>query len=214
VPESRSFEFQIEPALEWKPVSSFLMQVGPAIGHYAEDAQYVTASQVPDPDHVPADFGGKHYLFARLDQTMVAASIRLNVSFTPDLSLQTYIQPLVAAGRYTDLKELARSRSYDFLQHSTYDPETNTIDPDGPGPAPATPNDNGNFPQFNFKSLRGNAVLRWEYRPGSTFFLVWTQERTDYQYFDGPEIRRSFDRLISAQPSNIFLAKVTYYLGI
>jgi hypothetical protein len=213
VPETRSFAFQLQPAVEWKPVSSFLMQVGPGIERYVEDAQYVTASQVPDPGNVPADFGGRHYVFARLDQTTVSANLRLNVSFTPDLSLQTFIQPLISAGHYTDFKELARSRSYDFLHHSTYDPATDMVDPDGPGPAPATPNDNWNFPQFNFKSLRGNAVLRWEYRPGSALFLVWTQERTDDQLFSGLEFRRSFDRLVTAQPSNIFLVKVSYYLG-
>jgi hypothetical protein len=55
--------------------------------------------------------------------------------------------------------------------------------------------------------------LRWEYRPGSALFLVWTQERTDDQLFSGLEFRRSFDRLVTSQPSNIFLVKVSYYLG-
>jgi hypothetical protein len=214
VPETRSFERNVEPGLEWKPVSNLSLRIGPSLARAVEDAQYVTTSQVPDPGNVPADFGGLHYIFARLEQTTVGAVIRFNVSLTPDLSLQTYLQPLISAGRYTDFKELARSRSYEFLHHSTYDPATNMVDPDGPGPAPATPNDNWNFPQFNFKSLRGNAVLRWEYRPGSVLYLVWTQERADWEGMGDLRFGTSVRRLLDAKANNILLAKATYYFNL
>ena len=85
---------------------------------------------------VPDDFGGFHYVFARLDQTTVAATIRLNVSLTPNLSLQTYLQPLISAGRYTDFKELARSRSYDFIHYASAAEAPG--DPDEPPTRPST----------------------------------------------------------------------------
>jgi hypothetical protein len=67
---------------------------------------------------------------------------------------------------------------------------------------------------FSFKSLRGNAVFRWEYRPGSTLYLVWTQERSDVESTSDFNVGPSFRRLISADADNIFLAKVTYFLNL
>jgi hypothetical protein len=182
------------PGVEWKPVSNLSLSVGPGFEGGRNDAQYVDG--VLDPGNVPADFGGYHYVFARLDQKTVSANLRLNVSFTPRLSLQTFIQPLISAARYTDFKELARSRSYDFIPHG------------------ATPPFALRDPSRNFKSQRGNAVVRWEYRPGSVLYFVWTQERTDFEPRGdlrfGPSTRRLFD----AQANDIFLVKATYYLNL
>jgi len=89
----------------------------------------------------------------------------------------------------------------------TFDPATNRFDPDGAGPAAPSTRD------FNFKSLRGNAVFRWEYRSGSTLYLVWTQERSDVEFSSDFNVGPSFRRLVSADADNIFLAKVTYYLN-
>jgi len=213
-PEGDGYNWSVAPSVTWKPVANLALSFGPAYERVVEDAQYVTG--VADPGNVPADFGGRRYVFARLDQRTVSANIRLNVSFTPDLSLETYLQPLVSAGRYGGFKELSLSRSYEFLHYgvdggSTYDPVKRQADPDGPdGPAPAFVVD---YPDFNFKSLRGNAVLRWEYRPGSVLYLVWTQERTDFERDGELRLGPSSRRLFDAQANDIFLVKVTYYLN-
>ncbi|HET9216481.1 MAG TPA: DUF5916 domain-containing protein, partial [Terriglobia bacterium] len=123
----------------------------------------------------------------------ISATIRLNWAFTPRISLLTYLQPLISTGQYTSYKSLARPRSYEF----------------DPVAQPAPPGDD-----FNFKSLRGNAVFRWEYMPGSTLFLVWTQERSDNEVEEGFEFRPSWNQLKAADPNNIFLAKVTYYFTL
>src|SRR5207249_9824008 len=101
----------------------------------------------------------------------------------PQLSLP----PLVGSGLYTDLKEPATPRKYDFSvsgRNAGTIPRDSTgayqIDPDGPGPASGF---TGPDPNFNFRSLLGNAVLRWEYRPGSAVFLVWQQSRNEEQPF-------------------------------
>ena len=134
---------------------------------------------------------GKRYLFGRLNQTTVSANIRLNWAFTPTMSVLTFVQPLVSSGEYTDFKSLARPRSYEFDPHPpTYDPN------------------------FNFKSLRGNAVFRWEYRPGSTLFLVWTQERVGVDPNGDFDFGRDFSDMTSADMNNIFLAKVSYYFSL
>ena len=199
--------WNLDPAVEWKPTSSISIQVGPSLQRAVEDAQYVT--RVAAPGEVPADFGGLRYVFARLDQTTVSADIRLDVSFTTNLTLQTYLQPLISAGRYTDFKDLARAGSYEFRHYgAAWDPVTGTVTPAGGTPFALTD------PSFNFKSLRGNAVLRWEYRPGSVLYLVWTQQRTDEESVGelrfGPSARRLFD----AQADDIFLVKATYHLDL
>lgn len=190
VPEAHSYNWNVNPGVEWKPAPNIILSVGPGYSRNVENAQYVVT--VTDPT-ATATFG-QRYVFGRLDQTTFSANIRLNWAFSPTMSLQTFLQPLISAGEYTDFKSLARPRSYEF------DPYPPPFDPD-----------------FNFKSLRGNAVFRWEYMPGSTLFLVWTQERVDGDF--GPEagdfnFRRNFDDLTDADKNNIFLAKLSYYFSL
>ncbi len=138
----------------------------------------------------------------------------LNWTFTPKLSLQMYIQPLISVGTYTAIKELARPRSYEFLTYgsgvSTIRKGNNeyVIDPDPTGPAqPFSIAD----PDFNFKSLRGSAVLRWEYLPGSTIYFVWTQLRTDESDPGTFRFGRNVSQLFRSQPDNIFLIKLRFW---
>jgi hypothetical protein len=199
--------YEIKPALEWKPASNLSLQVGPDVQRVIEDAQYVR--RVDAPGEVPADFGDSRYVFARMDQTTVAAEIRLNISFTPRLSLQTYLQPLVSAARFSDFKELARAGSYDFEHYGAlYDPATATVSPAGGTPFAL------HDPSFNARSLRGNAVLRWEYRPGSVLFFVWTQSRNDAEAIGDLQLRHSTRRLFDAEADDVFLVKATYHLDL
>jgi hypothetical protein len=215
-PATGSQNFWIGPYLTWKPASNVALSFGPDYIRNIDDAQYVT--QMDAAGFVPPDFGGRRYVFAHLDQTTIGGGFRINWSFTPSLSLQTYLQPLISAGDYTGLKELARSRSYDFITYGQDDGSTIssadgtiTVDPDGAGPAPAFQIDD---PDFNFRSLRGNAVLRWEYRPGSTLFFVWTQERSDAVPDGSLDFNQSFRGMLSADANNIFMVKLTYYLDL
>ena len=209
-PDRANRDVVLNPTLTWKPVSNLLIQAGPLYERKVEDAQYV--QQVAAPGFVPGDFGGRRYVFARLDQETFSATIRLNISFTPSLSLETYLQPLISAGQYTGFKELARAGSYDFIHYgANYDLATGKVDPDGSGPAPAFDLPD---PTFNTKSLRGNAVLRWEYRPGSVLYFVWTQQRTDDEGVGDLRLGPSTRRLFDAQANDIFLAKATYYLNL
>jgi hypothetical protein len=209
-PGAGSYDWYVTPKLAWKPSPRLYLSFGPTLERNVQDAQYVTS--VAAPGEVPADFGGRRYVFARLDQTTVSASVRLNVTFTRDLSLQTYVQPFISAGRYSDFKELERAGTYDFV-HYGQAPGTSyadgTVTP-APGGTPFALGD----PSFNFKSLRGNAVLRWEYRPGSVLYFVWTQERTDEEELGDLRFGASTRRLLDARANDIFLVKATYYLAM
>jgi hypothetical protein len=125
------------------------------------------------------------------------------------------MQPLISSGDFTNYKELAIPRTYDFNVYgengSTLDKNNLTVDPDGSGPAAAFQIDD---PNFNFISLRGNAVLRWEYMPGSVLFLVWTQTRADDDGIGNFRFNHSINRMLTLHPDNIFLLKFTYWLNM
>jgi hypothetical protein len=161
---------------------------------------------------------GKRYVFGRIDQRVLGSEIRLDWTFTPKLTLQAYLQPFLAVGHYDAFKELAAPKSYAYNVYGAaggastigYDEATDayTVDPDGAGGASA-PFTIGN-PDFNYKSLRGTVVLRWEYRPGSLLYFVWTQNRADYANPGNLRIGRDLGDLFSAPGDNIFLLKVSY----
>ena len=204
----RQHSWSIAPTLEWHPSSRALVQFGPRLDKLHTTAQYVDTFDDP----AATQTYGHRYLFADLQELQLSASVRLNWIFTPRLSLELYAQPLLSSGQYRSYKELAQPRTYDFLAAGPAQ-----VAPDDDSRlvvAPATPGltqlqfDN---PNFSLASLRGNAVLRWEYRPGSTIFFVWTQNRSDTITDGAFRLGDGVDRLFSAASDNVFLVKVSYW---
>ncbi|MGH7595416.1 MAG: DUF5916 domain-containing protein [bacterium] len=185
----KNWDRGLDASVEWKPSANLSISAGPTLWWNRNFAQYVTVDT--SNAHLAAATFGQHYIFAELRQTELAANIRMNWTFTPRLSLQLYAQPLISSGNYSNYKELARARSYDFNPYAT-----------------------SRADDFNIKSLRGNAVLRWEYSPGSTLYFVWTQSRSDYENFGNFQFNRSVGRLGDTRPNNIFLVKASYWWGL
>jgi hypothetical protein len=203
--------FSGEVNVRWKPRSNISFSIGPSYSRRTSIVQWV--DNVDDP-LMTQTYGTRH-IFGDLDQKTIASEIRLNWTFTPKLSLQLYLQPFLAVGKYDRFKELARPKSYDFNVYGdapstvTYDDEYEeyTVDPDGTGPAEPFYIAN---PDFNVKSLRGTIVLRWEYLPGSTLYFVWTQNRLDEAHPGDFNFRRDMGDLLTAPGDNIFLIKISY----
>jgi len=201
----------LSPSVDFRPASNVLLSVGPNLFRELTPVQYVGTFADPA---ATATFGNR-YVFGTLHQTELSAGVRLNWTYSPTLSLQVYAQPLISAGRYGDFKEVARPRTFDFTVYGR-DAGTITRATDGSyvvHPITGNATDSLTFadPNFNFVSLRGNAVLRWEYLPGSTIFFVWTQSRSDDENIGDFQFRQSMDRLLHAKADNIFLVKVTYW---
>jgi hypothetical protein len=202
------------PGMALKPAANIFIQLSPAYGIDEDDAQYITA--VTDPE--ATGFYGTRYIFGFVRTKTVSMVTRINWTFTPDLTLQLYAQPFIASGDYTSFREFARPRSIEKLQYGrdagtvTYDEVANTylIDPDGPGAAAPFTLDN---PDFTIRSLRGTAVLRWEYRPGSTLYFVWTQLRSGYDPQGTWDFGDASSALVSDRATNVFQVKATYWLG-
>lgn len=207
-------EYNVNFGVTYRPAANISIEVSPQYSRELYSAQWIDAFDDPT---ATATYG-KRYVFGYLDQRTFSAGIRLNWTFTPQLSLQMYMQPLISAGNYSGFKELARPRSFNFnvfgeSNNSVISDSTTKyyVDPDGNGPA-------GQFdfdqPDFNYKSLRGNAVLRWEYQPGSVFYFVWTQSRSDDEDTGDFKFGRSLGRLINTRVNNIFMIKFTYWLNM
>jgi hypothetical protein len=209
------------PSVTMKPSSRVLVSLSPSLDIDNTAQQYITA--VTDATVAPS-FAGTRYVFGRLQQKTLSMDTRVNVTFTPNLTLEMFAQPFLASGKYSSFKEFAevKSRHMNIFGRDNgstvvkaTDPSggaiTYTIDPDGPGGvAPAFTFDNQDF---NFRSLRGTGVLRWEYRPGSTLYFVWTQKRDGFDQFGDFNFSRDRSALFRDRPTNIFQIKGTYWIG-
>jgi hypothetical protein len=205
----------------YKPSTRVLISLSPSYDHDWTAQQYV---DVVTDATAPTGFGGRRYVFGRLEQKTFSVDTRLNVTFTPNLTLELFAQPFLASGRYTSFKEFreVKSRQMSFYGRdngSTVATNTDangevtgyTVDPDGTA-GPAVPFALEN-PDFNERSLRGTGVLRWEYRPGSTLFFVWTQQREGSDNFGDFDFRRDRSALFRDRPINVFQIKATYWIG-
>jgi hypothetical protein len=159
---------------------------------------------------------GRRYVFAGLTEHELSLALRTNLTLTPELTFELYARPFFGNGRFTPPRELAAPRSFHFLRYDRLGSLERTddgweIDPDGPGPARGFEVDDE---AFSFRSLRGNAVLRWQWRPGSTLFLVWQQERETETAYDQLRLSSEFRRLGRIAPRNVFMLKVSYWLNL
>jgi len=189
------------------PSSAFNISLLPTFAVSANELQYIAT---------PTVGGESRYVFGRIEQKTVALTVRLNYSLTPDLSVQLYGQPFVSAGKYsrfkavTDPKTRVWADRYHVFEGSeiAYDETSGTwrVDENGDGAADFS----FGTPDFNFLQFRSNLVVRWEYRPGSALFLVWSQGRTGYDSLGDFRFGRDFGNLFDVRPDNVFLIKFSY----
>ena len=179
----------VDPQLAFRVASRMQAQLGLSFQHAVNDAQWY--------GNVVDGTGTTHYTFARLDQHVAALTSRLDITATRRLSLQLYASPFVATGAYSNQKELADPGATRYAaRYKAY----------GNGAA---------LEGFNFKQFRSNTVVRWEYRPGSTLFFVWSQGRQQDALNPGTfEAGRDLRDLFRARPDNTLLVKAAYWFAL
>jgi hypothetical protein len=199
-----------------KPASNVSVELEPYYSYRKSEAQFVQSFL----DASATNFYGRRVVFADLFQRTLEIGTRLNMTFTPTLTLELFAQPLISSGDYENLKEFVAPRTIEKRLFAPSQITTDTangriteykIDADS---NPNTPPLSVSNRDFNFRSLRGNAVLRWEYRPGSTVFLVWTQSRASEDPVGDFRFRRDRAALFDAKPDNVFLVKLNYWVGL
>lgn len=199
----------VNGGISFRPSPQWQLSVTPTYRREVDAQQYVAAL-----GGGRTETFGTRYIFSYIDRTTVSTQIRTGYTLRPDLNLDLYAEPFAASGRYYGFGELAAPRA---LRLRTYGTAGTTISrqPDGSyivgdGTSTFTLRDN----DFNVRSFRSNLVLRWEWRPGSTLYVVWQQDRR-------VEERRgqavSFDdmfRSLGAPGSNFFAVKTSFWLPL
>ncbi len=179
-----SWRTQIEPGIFVRPSGRFNFSF--ALGYYPNlnDLQYFSTGRTPE--------GKQTYQLARLHQRTLALTARINYTLTPNLSIQFYGQPYASSGWYSNFKEVTHPRAVRY---------SNRFEPlDAFGSY-----------NFHFRQFRSNLVLRWEYRPGSTLFLVWSQGRTGFSTESDQALFRDFKALFTDKGEEILLLKLNYW---
>ncbi|HJR62741.1 MAG TPA: DUF5916 domain-containing protein [Gemmatimonadaceae bacterium] len=209
--ETGGKRLDVRPGISVRPSGKMQISLQPGVTWFETPWQYV--------DQADAIGGERHYIFGSLDQTTVSATARVSYTFSPNLSLQVYAQPFISSGAYGSFKRVAQPRARTFTDRfQTFGPnevvrdaasETVALDTDGNGTSDVTVDD----PDFTSRELITNTVLRWEYRPGSTLFLVWSHGRDE----DGVstfDLGRDTRRLFRADATNTLLVKFSYWLDL
>lgn len=208
--ESDTWEHGFGVSVAWRAASNLDFRVGPHVFRQRDTFQYLTTEDA---------LGETHYVFGELRQTTTSMTFRGNATFTPTLSLQLYAEPFVSSGRYEGFRQIADPRGAHFADRfDDFGPDRLLTDADGNvgidldrDGAVEIELDN---PDFTFLSFRSNVVLRWEYKLGSTIFLVWQHGRTDFTSDGRFRLGSNLGSLFEAPQTNTFLVKVNYWLSL
>jgi hypothetical protein len=193
--EDGTWTQSVDNGMTWRPIPNLSFSGGPNYLRSHVDAQFIQ-------NVTPTTMTGSQ--FAELEQTQISMGLRADYSATPNVSFQVYVQPLLSTLRFHDLKELARSRTYELA--AVTDPVVS--DPGDPI-VTLTRAISGTF-----ASLRGNAVVRWEYLPGSTAYFVWTQERAAEDGVNEFDLDHTYRVMSKAPANNVFLIKVSHHFSL
>jgi hypothetical protein len=188
--QGRSETIDVSPELSLKVSTRFTTSLSAGYNHNRNDLQYFGT--------FTDGSGGAHYTFAHLAQRTLTLTWRLGYTFSPNTSLQIYASPFISKGTYSDVREVADARSDEYA--ARYRPYGDPAVADDPG-------------GFNFQQFRSNVVFRWEYQPGSTLFLVWSQGREGEAPVEGGRsFRGDLGELFGQRANDTFLVKVSYWL--
>lgn len=216
----------VQLGIEVRPAPSLEIQVEPRWQMDRTAAQYVTTT-----DALPyAPTFGDRYIFADLDRKTLSLDTRVNLTLSPTLSFQLFAQPQLSSGDYLTYRQLGESGTFEFRDFQPGQPgvalpggqlacsggdicaegDDLYVDLDGDGVS------DFDFGQqdFNFRSLLGNAVFRWEYRPGSTVFLVWQRQQSAFASVGNFDLGRDLDALWGLPADNVFIVKFNYWLSL
>ena len=159
--------------------------------------------------------GDKIYLMSAIRQDVAGFTFRADYSITPDLSIQFYGNPFISFGKYTDFKRATNTMDSKYenrfvLLDTNYDAETNQY---------SVTETNGNQysfgnPDFSFREFRFNLVVRWEYRPNSTIYVVWSQDRSGADAAYTSSFNQNARELFQYYPNNVFMVKLNYWFSL
>src|SRR6185295_8933465 len=149
---------------------------------------------------------GQRYIFGTVERSQVSMQLRLNYSFTPDLTLEGYAEPFAAGGAYSRFGELPAPRRVDLHEYSNVTRTGDQVSITDAGSTFTLAN-----PDFGVLSFRSSVVLRWEWRPGSTFYLIWQQNRGSESTFGDPVRPGALWDATTASGDHFIAVKISYW---
>jgi hypothetical protein len=199
--------YQLQSAFVLRAAPRWQAQISPQYTRYVDPYQYITTEAGG-----PAATYGSRYVFGAIKSSTISSQFRLNYAFTPDLTLEAYVEPFAASGRYFNIGELTAARTRNLKLYGTGGSSiTRTADSlivaDG-GQRFGVAN-----PDFNTLSFRSNVVLRWEWTRGSTLFLIWQQNRSATSMLGTMVRLGSLWDATTAEGQNYLAVKVTYWIS-
>jgi len=195
--------------ITYKPINTLFLSLIPQFSNGSNEVQYVSEAYYKSEPR---------YIMANLSRKIFDLSVRINVSITPELSVQYYAQPFIFAGEYSEYKRITDPKATEFTDRYqqfteneiAYNEEWNAyfIDEDHDGTA-----DYGFYkPDFHYLQYRSNMVFRWEYKTGSSLYLVWSQGRTDLAENGELQFNQYVNDLWQTHPRNDFMLKISYLI--
>jgi hypothetical protein len=198
----------LEGQISVRPQPNWQLSLAPVYERAINPRQYVTTL-----DGGRQETYGSRYVFAFTDRTTLSAQLRLTYTFKPDLTLEAYAEPFAASGRFYDFGELLAPRSRFLLEYGT----TGTTVQEAEDGSRVIQDGASSFTignrDFNVRSFRSNVVLRWEWRPASTLFVVWQQNRTNSIATGGHVGPSDLFGSLSARGENVLAIKTTFWLS-
>ncbi len=190
------------------PTPRWQVSLSPSYEHAIDPRQYVTSRDGGG----LSTYGGR-YIFASTDRTTIAMETRLNFTLKPDVTLDLYAQPFAASGRFYDFGELEAAGSRFLREYGTDGTAIRGTDDGGYEVIDGEDSFEISNRDFNVHSFRSTAVVRWEWRPGSTLYLVWQQDRSGRDPFGERAGLNDVFGSLTATGNNFFAVKASYWLG-
>jgi len=207
--EDYSSRYGVDFDISYKPISNISLALYPEFTVHKSQLQYVS-QQEPGAE--------KRYIFGSIERNTFSMSVRMDLILTPELTIQFWGQPFIASGKYSEFKYITDPHAEQFTDrfHTyssseiSYDDASRYYQVDEAGSGQSYGFDD---PDFNVKEFLSNLVFRWEYRPGSFLYLVWSQTRSGYDPWGHFRFREDFLDMWDAHPTNVVMLKFSYRLG-
>jgi hypothetical protein len=204
---NRQTSYSVEPGITVQPFSPLRLSLNFNYAANIDQLQYVDTKEVSS---------SYRYILGKVDQETLGFTFKVDFIITPDISLQYYGSPFASVGKFTDFKNVTNpkdeeySNRYEMISDITLDGEYYQVDENSDN----LTDYKFKNPDFNFYQFRSNLVFRWEYRPGSQLYFVWSNDKTEYLNPGSYEINNMAERISGAPPNNIFLIKLNYWFSL
>lgn len=202
-PEDHSYSYRLAPGIAWRPTNRlrFDFKVGYQQNH--QQAQYAGETTAN---------GSPRFLIGRMDQQTLSTEIRAQVNFTPALTLTYFGGPFASVGRFDQFRVVTRPRAHRWDDRFA----ALAVAKDSQGYVTSIDGSTTTFsnPDFSWRELKSNLVLRWEFRPGSTLYAVWSQYRGDARDLGDFSGAGEYRNLLQRHPDNTFLVKASYWFSL